>query len=117
VNATRLAKLLADTPAKIDAWRGQARQLTQLLVPARIEGKVSEELHVTIEQTCTAIYSEIETCSAVTKELSETSLAAAAELAPINDALRLILLEVTELSTELYAVGSRHSQAPDLAIS
>jgi hypothetical protein len=106
MTGAQLAELLADTPAKIEGWRAQARQLNQLLVPARIEGGISEDLHVTIERTCIAISSEIEACSAVTQELSKTSVQAAADLAPINDALQLVLLEVTELSTEFYALGS-----------
>ena len=72
--------------------------------------------HESIERTCSAIYAEIAALSAVTSEVSATSVAAAAELAPLNEELRLVLLEITELSTELYAVGSP-SAPPDLSIA
>src|SRR4051812_27266240 len=106
MDGPKLAARMADAPSRIAAWRAQAQQLKQLLVPARIEGHVSEDLHVQIERTCTAIYTEIEDCSATIKDVAATSISAAAELAPINDALHLVLLEITELSTELYAIRS-----------
>ena len=111
MNSTELADLVAETPAKLSAWKDQARQLSLLLVPARIEGTVSEDLHATIERTCTAIYDEIELCSAASKRLALTSPAAAAELAPLDDALRLALLEITELATEFYAIHSGVAEA------
>jgi hypothetical protein len=111
-----LAALLAETPAKLRAWRDQAQQLSLMLVPARINGAVSDELHASIEHTCSAIYGEIEMCSATTKSVAETSAAAAAELAPLENALRLVLLEITELSTELYAIHSGVAR-PELSIS
>jgi hypothetical protein len=106
INSTELAELLADTPAKLSAWKDQAAQLSLLLVPARIEGTVSVELYATIERTCSAIYEEIAVCSAAVGRLAETNAAAAAELAPVDDALRLALLEFTELAAELYAIRS-----------
>jgi hypothetical protein len=106
MNSSELARLLADTPSQIATWNDQARQLSLLLVPARIEGRVSVELHAMIEGTCSAIYKEIEVCSGTVRRLAQDSPAAAAELAPLEDALRLALLEITELSTELYAVHS-----------
>lgn len=117
MDGAQLAVLMADTPARIAGWRAQAQQLTQLLVPARIEGHVSDDLHMTIERTCTAIYSEIEAVSAITKDVGQTSSTAAAQLAPIEDALRLVLLEITELSTELYALRSGVPPTGELAIS
>ena len=117
MDGAKLAALLADAPSRIAGWRAQAQQLTQLLVPARIEGHISDDLHVTIERTCGDIYAQIEACSAITKDVAETSPDAAAELAPIDDALRLVLLEITELSTELYAIRSGLTQPHELAIS
>ncbi|MEO8756547.1 MAG: hypothetical protein ABI398_02175 [Devosia sp.] len=116
MDGATLSVLMADTPTRIAGWRAQAQQLTQLLVPARIEGHVSDDLHVTIERTCTAIYSEIEAVSAITKDVAKTSAEAAAQLAPIEDVLRLVLLEITELSTELYAIRSGLSQTGELAL-
>jgi hypothetical protein len=40
------------------------------------------------------------------RNLAETNVDAAAELALLDDELRLALLEITELSAELYAIHS-----------
>ena len=106
MNGAELGELLAATPSNLSAWRDQAHQLALLLVAAPIDGRVSDDLHVSIERTCTAIYDEIETCSAAIKAVAETSADAAADLAPLNSALRLVLMEITELGTEFYAIHS-----------
>jgi hypothetical protein len=112
MRAEDLAQLLAETPAKLSGWKAQARQLSLLLVAARIEGAVSDDLHATIERTCSDLYDEIQLCSAATKQVAETSQAAAAELAPLEDELRLVLLQITELSTALYAIHSGQVEVP-----
>ncbi|MEO6014222.1 MAG: hypothetical protein ABIQ30_11650 [Devosia sp.] len=106
MNGAELNELLAAIPAKLSAWRDQGQQLALMLVAARIDGRVSDDLHVSIERTCTAIYDEIESCSAVIKRVAETSADAAADLAPLDSALRLVLMEITELGTEFYAIHS-----------
>ena len=73
---------------------------------------MSDDLHATIERTCSDLYDEIELCSAATKQVAETSPAAAAELAPLEDGLRLALLDITELSTQLYAIHSGRVEVP-----
>ena len=73
---------------------------------------MSDDLHATIERTCSDLYDEIELCSAASKQVAETSPAAAAELAPLEDGLRLALLDITELSTQLYAIHSGRVEVP-----
>jgi hypothetical protein len=107
IDGAWLASILEDTPAKIEGWRSQAEQLKHLVRTAEVAGNVSDELLQTTEGTCTAIYTEIDKCAKVIATVEATSQPAASQLAALNDALHLVLLEVTELSTELYAVRSR----------
>jgi hypothetical protein len=107
VDGAWLAGILEDTPTRIVAWRGQAAQLKHLVGSAEITGHVSDELLHATEQTCASIYAEIAKTAEVVQVVALTSLQAASQLAPLDDALHLVLLEVTELTTELYAVRSR----------
>jgi hypothetical protein len=102
-----LASVLRDEPAKIDAWRSQASQLKHLVAGAEVAGTVSDDLLTSVEGTCTSIYQEIRKCARVIATVSTNSPDAASQLAALDDALHLVLLEVTELTTELYAVRSR----------
>jgi hypothetical protein len=107
VSSVELASLLKDTAAKIRAWRAQVEQLRLLVDAARITGGVSESLLVSVEETAGSIHDEIATYAEITRNVASTSLAAASDLAPGSDALHLVLLEVTELSTQLYAARSQ----------
>ena len=111
-----LASVLEDTPAKIDAWRSQGLQLKHLVTTAGITGEVSDDLLQTAEATCTSIYAEVAKCAEVIKTVAETSPEAASQLAALDDSLRLALLEVTEVTSELYAVRSRLKRPPQLAL-
>ena len=102
-----LASVLEDTPAKIDAWRSQALQLDHLVTTAEVTGAVSDDLLQTAEATCTSIYAEIAKCAEVIKAVATTSHDAASQLAALDSALRLALLEITELTSKLYAVRSK----------
>ncbi|MEO6395925.1 MAG: hypothetical protein ABIO40_08450 [Devosia sp.] len=107
-----LAGVLEETPGKIDAWRSQALQLKHLVTTAEITGKVSDELLQSAEATCTSIYAEMVKCAEVIETVAATSQEAASQLAGLGDTLRLVLLEITELITELYAVRSRLQRPP-----
>lgn len=106
IDGAWLASVLEDTPAKIDAWRSQASQLKHLVTTANVAGGVSDELLNSAERTCTAIYAEIAKCAEVIKTVAASSPHAASQLAALDDALHLILLEITELTTQLYAMRS-----------
>src|SRR3569833_726123 len=99
MRAEDLAYLQAESPRTLSGWKAQARQLSLLLVAARTEGVASYNLNSMIERTCSDLYNEIQLCTEATKRVAETSQAAAAELTPVEDAVRLVLLEITELST------------------
>lgn len=117
IDGTWLASILRDTPSKIDAWKSQASQLKHLVTAAEVTEGVSDGLLNTAEATCTSIYAEIAKCADVIKTVAATSPQAASQLAALDDALHLVLLEVTELTTELYAVRSRLVKVPTLALS
>jgi hypothetical protein len=101
---------------KVDAWKHQASQLKHLVTTAETVGEVSDDLLAAAEGTCSSIYAEIAKCAEVIKTVGETSPQAASQLAPLDDALHLVLLEVTELTTGLYAVRSRLGKAPTPAL-
>ncbi len=107
IDGAWLASVLEGTPSRIDAWRAQAAQLKHLVSTADITGEVSDELLRATEQTCDSIYTEIAKAGEVIKTVAATNPQAASQLASVDDALHLVLLEVTELTTELYAVRSR----------
>ena len=106
VDIAELASRLQQTPPKIDRWREQAAQLHGLLDVARAGGAASPSLLQSIETTAGEIYAEISSYDGLVQDVAAVSPAAAAELAEVNDALHLVLMEITELSTALYAVRS-----------
>ena len=112
-----LAGVLQDTPAKIEAWRSQALQLKHLVTTAGVTGEVSDDLLLNAEATCTSMYSEVAKCAEVIKTVATTSPQAASQLAALDDSLRLALLEVTEVTSELYAVRSRVKRPPQSALT
>ena len=116
MDSSDLAAFLAAARAKLASWKDQGRQLSLLLVPARIEGAVSEELYATIVRTCSALYVEIERCHEKKAALTKDEIELASEIAALEDDLRLALLEVTELSSQFYAIRSGLTGA-DMAIA
>ena len=106
IDGAWLAATLEETPSKIIAWKGQASQLDHLVQAAQITGGVSDELLTVTERTASSIYAEISKCAEVIANVAAASPEAASQLASLNDALHLVLLEITELSTKLYAVRS-----------
>jgi hypothetical protein len=92
------------TAARIEAWRAQAAQLQALVEAAQITRSVSDSLLQSVEETAGAIYAEIDAHEALKAELAAENPAAAAELAEVGEALHLVLMEITELSTQMYAV-------------
>jgi len=91
-------------------------QLRHLVRTANTIGHVSEELLRTAEQTCSSIHEEIAKCAQVISTVATTSPYAAGQLGGLDDALHLVLLEITELTSELYSVRSRLGQAPILEL-
>jgi hypothetical protein len=110
IDGSWLAAVLGETPDKVAAWRGQAGHLKHLLATAEAGGTVSDELLQSVEATCGSIYGEIDKCSEIVRKVGAASPEAASQLAPLEDTLRLVLLEITELSTQMYAIRSQLTQ-------
>ena len=97
----------------IQKWRDEAARLTLLATQSRQRPAGLTEL-TALEETAGAIYADISAFKATIEEIAAKSPAAAAELAAANDALHLVLLEITELGIRLYSVhsGLPHGEAP-----
>ena len=89
---------------KIDAWRRRAAETHDLADKVVAQKSVDAATLVEIEQTGTDIRAEIAAFDKLVSEVGRISPASAAELGGIGDALRLVLLEITELGTRMYAV-------------
>lgn len=86
----------------IERWRTEAARLTLLAAQAR-QKKPDEAQLVDLEETATAIYSDITEFQRTLEEIATTSPTAAAQLATVSDAIHLVLLEITELGIKLYS--------------
>lgn len=86
----------------IERWRTEAARLTLLASQAR-QQKPEESQLVDLEGTATAIYTDITEFQRTVDEIATTSPTAAAQLAPVGDAIHLVLLEITELGIKLYS--------------
>ena len=103
-----IAERLRHFGDNIEKWRAEAARLKQLAL-ARREDLVDEAQLTELEETAGSIYQDINGFSDTVAEVAAKSPAAAAELAPVSDAIRLVLLEITELGVRLY---SEHSGLP-----
>ena len=98
----RLAAILE----KVVRWRKDADVIRALVEKVAANRAVSEEQLLTVEQSSAAVFAEIaafDTMAAGHKTPTELE---AAMMAEAGDALRLLSLEITELSTKMYAVRS-----------
>ena len=100
----QIAERLTHFGRNIERWRREAARLTLLAATARHQNPGNAEL-VGLEKTATAIYEDISEFHHTVEEVATKSVEAAAELAPVSDAIHLVLLEITELGLTLY--GSR----------
>lgn len=103
-----IAQRLSHFATNIEGWRTEAVRLTLLVARSRQEPASPPEL-TELKKTAGAIYEDLSAFDAAVKEVANRSPAAAAELAPVSDAIRLVLLEITELGIKLY---SEHSGIP-----
>lgn len=86
----------------IEGWRTEAARLTLLAAQARHQKPDDKQL-IALEETATAIYADITEFQRTVDEIAAKSPAAAAQLAPVSDAIHLVLLEITELGIRLYS--------------
>lgn len=100
-----IAERLRHFGANIERWQAEAANLKQMAAASRA-APVDEAQLTALEETAGAIYRDINGFNDAVAEVAAKSPAAAAELAPVSDAIRLVLLEITELGVRLY---SEHS--------
>lgn len=103
-----IAERLRHFGANIEKWQAEAARLKQLAAASR-EEPVDEAQLTELEETAGSIYQDINSFNDTVAEVAAKSPEAAAELAPVSDAIRLVLLEITELGVRLY---SEHSGLP-----
>jgi hypothetical protein len=95
----------------IERWRIEAARLTLRVSEAR-QGAAAVEDLVALEETATAIYADVSSFRETVEEVAKQSPEAASQLAGVNDALHLVLLEITELGIKFYET---HSGLPELS--
>lgn len=103
---TNFAERLKALGADLVRWRAEADRLKTITNEALESRHVEEEALVNVEQSAGLLYAEIEAFDALLRDVASKSPAAASELATVDDALRLLLLDVTELGTRLYSIRS-----------
>ncbi|MEO7224328.1 MAG: hypothetical protein ABIY37_17810 [Devosia sp.] len=98
---TDIADRLHLTASRIAQWQLDAKRLSTILHerPGRLEPLVLLD----VEETSGAIYREIDAFEALVADVDRQSHAAAGQIAEVGDALRLVLLSITELGSEMYA--------------
>lgn len=99
---TRLMAILE----KVGRWRKDAGVIKALAERAAADRAVSEQQLLSVEETSAAVYAEIAAFDAMVKDHALPTELEAAMIAEVGDALRLQSLEITELSTSMYAVRS-----------
>jgi hypothetical protein len=94
----------APLAAKIEKWRDDARRFRAHANAARENKKVRADRLIEIEKTAEEIHHEISVLNARLPLAGE--MASAAKWAEDSDALRLVLMEITDLSAAMYTVRS-----------
>jgi hypothetical protein len=96
-----LVERLHLTAERIAEWRADAVLLRGVLADS--EGPVDPALLLAVEEATGKIYREIEAFDAIVANIDKKSHAAAGQIASVGDALRLVLMEITELGTAMYS--------------
>lgn len=96
-----IADRLHLTANRIDEWKRDAQRLRTILEER--SGPLEPLIMLDVEETSGAIYREIDAFEALLADVDRKSHAAAGQIAEVGDALRLVLLAITELGTEMYA--------------
>jgi hypothetical protein len=100
IQTNELAARLHLTAERIVEWRADAARLRAILRDS--SGPVSQLALLDVEETSGDIYREIAEFDALLADIDRKSHAAAGQIAEIGDALRLVLMEITELGTKMY---------------
>ena len=101
-DTTELQSRLNALAADYARWRTEADELK---ARARlINGEVDESLLLAVEETASHLYQGIASFDALKADTEAASHAAGSVLAEVGEAIRLLLLEVTEFGTYLYSL-------------
>lgn len=100
-STAEIAERLEHFARNIEGWRIEASRLKLRVSEVREKQAEVEEL-VELEEIATDIYADITAFQATVDEVAQMSPTAAAQLAGVNDALHLVLLEITELGIGFY---------------
>src|SRR6478609_1000843 len=98
---TDIADRLHLTASRIAEWKRDAARLRAILHER--SGRIEPLIMLDVEETASAIYREIDAFEALLVDVDRKSHEAAGQIAGVGDALRLVLLSITELGTEMYA--------------
>jgi len=105
-----IADRLHLTASRIAGWKRDATRLRGIL--HQRSGRIEPLIMLDVEETTGAIYREITAFDALVVDVDRKSHAAAGQIAEVGDALRLVLLSITELGTEMYARETADVVAP-----
>ena len=100
-DTSEIADRLHLTASRIAQWRQDAKRLRTILDER--PGPLEPLVMLDVEETSGAIYREIDAFESLLVDVDRQSHAAAGQIAEVGDALRLVLLAITELGTEMYA--------------
>ena len=96
-----LAERLHLTATRIEGWKSDAARLKAIVGTSM--GPLESLVLLDAEETSGEIYREIAAFDLMLADIDRTSHVAAGQIAQVGDALRLVLMEITELGTSIYA--------------
>jgi hypothetical protein len=122
-DAAPLADSLTAILQKTKRWREDLEVIRALEQRATTHRAVSEQQLVSVEEISAAVYAEITAFNAMITGHGNPSELEATMIAEVGDVLRLLSLEITELSTRMYAArsawaldnGTTDAPVPELA--
>ena len=103
-NTDDLRQRLTEMAVDIKRWQGDANALHE--ATHRPDAATDNELLLSVEETSSAIYRAVDIFDELVKDVDSKSHIAAGQVAEVGDALRLVLMEITELGTGLYSLRS-----------
>jgi hypothetical protein len=102
-----LADRLRPMAEKVSIWRAEAQRVRLIAIGASESNIADPKVLEGIEETAGALHKEIDQFRLLLEETVKASPKAAGQLAEIDDALHLMLMEITELGTQMYSIHSR----------
>lgn len=91
---------------KTKRWREDLEVIRAMAQHATANRAVSEQQLVSVEEISAAVFAEVSTFNAMVAAHGAPSELEGTMIAEVGDVLRLLSLEITELSTRMYAAQS-----------